>query len=245
MGKQSRVPLESIHPVFWSQDLCHNSTFARDWNADFDLPQLTRVRAANIEIEFIDAPRDVSTATNPVVAKFHPVEHEGPTSHGQVVSTADASLTVAPPSGTPSLGTGYSREVTIPLESKLHVHGVCSGRPTRNKVTWTIEEDRLKRDGMPREMCMAVIITRRQSRRFSAKVTVSAHYAVIRGQLAKMVPVIGKMDDPLYFDPIALEAAVDQSQTGPDGTLVAQNIGNLGDVSLPEFSTFKARPNTS
>lgn len=68
---------------------------------------LTRVRAATIEIECSDAPLDTSKAGNPSVADFYPKLYEGPASHGQVVRTMDASLSVAPPSGGPSLGTGY------------------------------------------------------------------------------------------------------------------------------------------
>lgn len=128
----------------------------------------------------------------------------------------------------------------MPLESKLYIHGVCSGRGSKNKVTWTVREDRLKKDGVPREMRMSIVVTSKEPRRFSARVIIWAHYAIVRGQLAKMVPVMGKMDDPLYFDPTALEAAVEENQTGPDGTPVAQNIGNLNDIALVEFSSFQA-----
>ena len=199
---------------------------------------LTRVRAATIEIDFLDAPLDGSNAANPSVAKFHPVEYEGPTSNGQIVKTTNASLSVAPPISSLSLGTGHSQEVTLPLESKLYVHGVRGGWRTKNNVTWTINEDRLKKDGLPREMCMPIIVTCKQPRRFSAQVTVSAHYALIRGQLAKMIPVIGKMDEPLYFDPATLRAAIEEKRSGPDGTPIAMDLGNLNDVPLSEYSSF-------
>lgn len=78
---------------------------------------LTRVRAATIEIEFIDAPSDGSKAPNPSIARFYPQLYEGPMSHGQVVKTTDASLNVAPLSGGPSLGTGY--EFSGPFLSSL------------------------------------------------------------------------------------------------------------------------------
>ena len=126
----------------------------------------------------------------------------------------------------------------MPMESKLHVDGLSSGRPVRNKVTWTIEENRIKEDGMPRKMRMPLIVTRKLARRFSARVIVTAHYSIIRGPLAKLVPVIGKMDDPLFFEPDALEAAIEQKQTGPDGTPIAERIGNLNDVSLSQYSSF-------
>ena len=200
----------------------------------------TRVRAATIKIDFLDAPWDGSKAANPSIARFHPDEYEGPSSHGQVVTTTNASLSVAPPSGSPSVGLGKAREVTLPLESKLHVHGVRSGRPTKNNVTWTIEEDHLKKDGLPREMHLPLIVTCKQPRRFSARITVSAKYALIRGQLAKLVPVVGKMDEPLYFDPAALRAAAEEKQSGPDGTPVAMDLGDLNDVSLIEYSSFQA-----
>ena len=199
---------------------------------------LTRVQAAKIEIGFFDAPWDASTAMNPSVVQFYPIEYEGRTTSGQVVHKADASLTVAPPSGGPNLGTSFSREVTVPLESKLHVHGVCGGRPARNKVTWTIEEDYIKKDGMPREMRMPIIVMRKEPRRFSARLLITAHYSIIRGPLAKMVPLLGKLDDPLYFDPAALENAMDQKLTGPDGTPIAEKIGILNNVVMAEYSSF-------
>lgn len=230
-----RLGTYGIHNDQPAELLCFHLSFQRTSD-----PWLTRVRAATIEIEFLDAPWDGSTAANPSVARFHPVEYEGPTSHGQVVTTTNASLSVNPPSGSPNLGTEYSHEVTLPLESKLHVHAVRSGRGTKNNVTWTIKEDRLKKDAMPREMCMPIVVTCKQPRRFSARVTVSAHYALIRGQLAKMVPVIGKMDEPLYFDPAALRAAVEEKQSGPYGTPVAMDLGDLNDVPLSEYSSFRA-----
>lgn len=67
---------------------------------------LTRVRAATIEVEFLDAPRDESMAANPSIGAFYPVQYEGPTSYGQVVKSTNASVSVAPPSGSPNVGTG-------------------------------------------------------------------------------------------------------------------------------------------
>lgn len=137
----------------------------------------------------------------------------------------------------------YTHEVTAPLESKLYIHGISSGRGSKNKVTWTIREDRLKNDGVPREMRMPIIVTSKEPRRFSARVTVSAHYAMVRGQLAKMIPVIGKMDDPLFFDPVAIKIAADEGQTGPDGKLIAHDVENLNGLSLVEFSSFQTSSN--
>lgn len=217
--------------------LCFHFSFQRLSESWF-----TRVRAATITIEFLDAPWDASKGTNPSVADFYPVDYNGSTSYGQVVKSTNATLKVAPLSGGPSLGTGYSHEVTVPLESELHVHGVRTGRPSKNKVVWTVGEDQLKRDGVPREMWMPIIVTSKQPRRFSAKVTVSAHYAIIRGQLANMVPMIGKMDEPLYFDPAALKAAIEEYQTGLDGTPIAQNMGDFNDksFSLADYCSFRA-----
>ena len=230
-----RLGTYGIHNDQPAELLCFHFSFQRTSDR-----WLTRVRAATIEIEFLDAPWDGSKAANPSIARFHPEEYEGPSSHGQVVTTTNASLSVAPPSGSPNVGLGRAKEVTLPLESKLHVHGVRSGRGTKNTVTWTIEEDRLKKNGMPREMHLPIIVTSKQPRRFSARVTLSAKYALIRGQMAKLVPVVGKMDEPLFFDPPALRAAVEEKQSGPDGTLVAMDLGDLNDVSLSEYSSFRS-----
>ena len=74
--------------------------------------------------------------------------------------------------------------------------------------------------------------------RFSAKVTVGAHGVVHRGLLSKMVPVAGKMDDPLFFDPQTLADFMDAGERGSNGTLIALDAGSFDEMKLDEYSSF-------
>ena len=202
-----------------------------------------RIRGAVIEIIFEDASLDGINRRNPSVVKFHPDLYKGPISHGTSKSTIEGNLQVASISGGPNIGGLYSKERFLPQESKLIVHGARDGRPNRNIIRWTIEEDHILELGMPHEMRLPVIINMQEPRRFSAKVTVSAHYMFMRGTLAKMFPVIGRNDDPLFFDNAILkEIATNKTKVSADGTRIAEMAGNLNDYMLDtlEYSSFPA-----
>ena len=200
-----------------------------------------RIRGAEIEISFKDASLDGKTRGNPSVVKFHPIHYKGPISQGSVKYTTEAQIQGASISGGPSLGLSHSQERIFPKESKLVVHGVRDGPSPWNIIRWTISEDRILEQGMPCEMKLPVIVNMKESRRFSAHVTVSAHYMFVKGTLAKMFPVIGKYDDPLFFNHDILEdLASNQAQTSADGTPIAEIVGKLDDVDLgtAQYSSF-------
>ena len=148
--------------------------------------------------------------------------------NGQIAST---------PNG-PTLSANFAHEVSRPQEGRLVVHGLTTGRPTRNKITWSIEEDRILKTGMPREMQLPLIVNMEEKRRFSAKVVVSAHYAFKRGLYSKLVPVIGRNTAPLFFDPSVLSDLARDQKTGPDGTIIAEGMGSLDDIPLAVYSSF-------
>ena len=119
------------------------------------------------------------------------------------------------------------------------MHGVTSGRRARNRITWTVEENDVLKSGMPRETTMALVVNMKEERRFSAVVIVTAHYAFNRGLIAKMIPVIGKSHDPLYFDPAVLrDIAQKQTQTGLDGRPIAENVGPIEGIALSKYTSF-------
>lgn len=201
---------------------------------------LDRIRAVDIKITFEDAPKAGPgvSAKNPSVVKFHPTFHQGPVSYGTVAyrSEAHSDLTIIP--GGPSIGASHSQEVAIPQESSLKVHGT---RPKPNRITWTIEENRLLAQGMPREVKLPLIINTKEGRRFSAKVVVAAHFLFMSQRLAKTFPVIGRHDVPLYFDPIVLrDLAETGAPTSSDGSPVSEWVGELSIIELgaPEYSSF-------
>ncbi|KAL9125549.1 MAG: hypothetical protein Q9217_005260 [Psora testacea] len=216
--------------------LCFRFSFQRILEGYFK-----RIRAAEIEITFVDAPTDGTVGRNPSIVRFHPVLYEGPVSQGTLTYTSEINSKLVSVAGGPTAGASVSREVSLPQESRLVVHGTRDGRPTRNKIVWTIEEDKILEKGMPREMKMPLIVNMKDPRRFSAKVIVAAHYVFKRGLLARTFPVIGKYDDPLYFDPAVLEnIANTQSQTGPDGRPIAEMVGILDAnfLNTHEYSSF-------
>lgn len=202
-----------------------------------------RIRAVEIEITFEDAPKDatVSTGTNPTIVRFHPELYNGPVSKGGITYHLELNGQLVSVAGGPSLGAALARDKSFPYESKLEVHGVVEGWPTRNKITWTIEEDHILGSGMPRDLKLPLIVNMKESRRFSAKLNVAAHYGFKRGMLAKTFPVIGKDVVPLFFDPQLLQDIAQRgTQTGPDGRPIAKLVGNLDAelLNTSEYSSF-------
>lgn len=123
-------------------------------------------------------------------------------------------------------------------QGRVVVHGVRGGGRNRNSITWMVEQNAVQRSGIPRDIRLPLIVTRAGSGRFSARVTVKAHYGFWRGPLARSIPVIGKNDEPLYFDPSKLESMVDAKERGPYGTLIAESCGVLNEVDLESLSSF-------
>jgi hypothetical protein len=125
-------------------------------------------------------------------------------------------------------------------EGKVIVHGVRGGGRNRNAITWSIEEDHVAKEGLPRTIELPLIVTRESRGRFSARVTVKAHYGFWRGAIARSVPVLGKNDSPLYFDPTSLDSLIEKGKNkGPDGQLIVEQAGMFDDLDLSDFSTFR------
>ena len=240
--RSTRLQAELLRPVYIGTFnkqpaylLCFRFAFQRHSDG-----WLTRIQATDIDIAFSDAPigSAVQTGLNPSIVKFYPQLYESPISKGTVNYRVEVTGQVASIPNGPTIGTTYSQDVSRPQEGRLVVHGMTSGRPARNKITWSIEEDRIMKKGMPREMQMPLIVTMKEERRFSAKVVVSAHYAFKRGLYSKLVPVIGRDADPLYFDPSVLHELARDSKTGLDGKPIAETMGSFDDLALPKYSSF-------
>lgn len=232
LDRPIRISTINAQPAYL---LCYRFSFQQTIYSWFN-----RVQQATIEIIFLNA-SDTSgdkKGPNPSVAKFHPVEFEGPLSRATVTyhTGARAGLPAIP--GGPTLETDISRDVTLPRERRIIVHGLARGRPARNKINWVVIEDSILETGMPRTMQMPVIVTMKQMQRFSAKVLVTAHHSFVRGLITKMVPVIGRLDDPLYFDPSVLDQKVVSEETGLDSRRIAERVGELKDISLSDYSSF-------
>lgn len=108
-----------------------------------------------------------------------------------------------------------------------------------NVITWSIEEDRIAKSGLPRIVSLPLIVAHHNTR-FQARVTVRAHFGFWRGALARRVPVLGRNDDPVCFNSRALiEMAKMREERGPDGRLIAEEFGSLHKIDLQEFSSFQ------
>lgn len=120
---------------------------------------------------------------------------------------------------------------------------IRGGNRDRNVMMWSIEEDLVAKDGIPRTIELPLIVTTKSQGRFSAQVTVKAHYGFWRGALARGVPVLGKNDSPLFFDPVMLASmATTNTSRGPDGRLVVEQAGAFDDLDLSKYSTFQTKP---
>ncbi|KAJ4354320.1 uncharacterized protein N0V89_006055 [Didymosphaeria variabile] len=204
---------------------------------------LYRIRAAEITIVFEDAPTKepiVKLSRNkqqhPAIAAFHPTLFEGEVSHALVTESVNAGLEATQFGVGATLGTERSK--TYLEKGRVVVHGVRGGGRHRNSITWVVEQDSVEKSGIPRDIKLPLIVTRQNNNRFSARVTVKAHYGFWRGALARSVPVVGKNEEPLYFDPATLEDMIKDGTRGPDGTPVVELCEKFDEADLKSCSSF-------
>jgi hypothetical protein len=116
-------------------------------------------------------------------------------------------------------------------EGNLNIETSINGRDL-NQVTWVIREHSVSKTGIPTSIKLPIIVMPTANRRFSAKIAVHAEYGFWQGPWAEMVPVLGKNDDPLYFDPDELELREVEAARGKDGELIVERVGELDIGSL-------------
>lgn len=106
----------------------------------------------------------------------------------------------------------------------------------RNTLLVDISEDSVKADGVPEFITIPLIITH-HGRRFSMRVALHAHYGFWRGKLAETRPVLGRSDDPLFFDPAVMkQMMVDGSKAG-GAELVTEWLGSMDELDLRAHSS--------
>lgn len=204
---------------FTFQRLCSNS--------------ILRVRSSVIEIEFEDAPTDPAAAPSlahcPQVVAIYPKWYEGPTSYATVQRGISLSVTV--PGGAGIQGT-VSRKTERLEEGRTSVHGVIGPRPS-NCVDWSITENKVLRDGLPGEFELALVTKYNEGRRFSATVTVwvSFGWNIFGGKMR----VMGKNDDPLFFNPGVLNRLCSNTDQLALGPKMIVNLGCLDEVELEPY----------
>ncbi|KAF4344187.1 hypothetical protein FBEOM_1865 [Fusarium beomiforme] len=132
-----------------------------------------------------------------------------------------------------SYNIGESRTRTQTGAVKVKVAHRGSGR---NVLHVRVEENAVDKAGVPDYLVVPFIITHR-SRRFSMRVAVHARYGLWGGKLADTVPILGRADEPLYFDPLVMRRVMEKGRRGVDGEKVVDWRGALDEIALQEYSS--------
>ena len=108
--------------------------------------------------------------------------------------------------------------------------------PGFNILHVRVEENAVDKAGVPDFLVIPFIVTHR-SRRFRLRLAVHARYGLWRGKAADMVPILGRADEPLYFDPSVMHRVMSKGRRGANGKRVVEWRGALDDVVLDEYSS--------
>lgn len=214
---------------------------SKDW--------LSRVKGATINVLFQDAPPlddedsdDDEEPQHPSIAKTMPGPEgwNGQPTTAQVVDSGEFSLqlgwNVAAVSATMSRQRIKAKTGAVQIDVARHGHD-------DNSLIVSVAEDPVDAAGIPKHLVLPLIVTapppRRRSgkgRRFSMRVEVRARFGFWRhGMLADIVPVLGRADEPLYFDPGVLRQWMEEGRTGVGGIQVVEWRGGLEGVDLGEY----------
>jgi len=225
VGVYNQLPAYLLHFSFSFQDTLLGSN--------------SRVRQAIIKIIFYDAPANADTDDSddesypPCIPKIYPELFEGPVSTADREVSTEMSLSgtgISPvsPAGKRSDKKSWKEEGCVVVQ------GNTVGSP-EHKVIWTVSENPVTKGGIPKKMKLPLILIPQNGRRFSAKLTLQASYGIWKGALANMLPVIGKDEKPIYFDPAALELMAKQKYRSRfDGAIVAEEA-DLTTRDIREF----------
>lgn len=215
-----------------------------------------RIRQASIAITFEDASVNTSMEDSsddsdsddirpPAILEIHPKLYQGPVSMANVEVSTELSLSGGSLASV-SLGGMVSQKRSWEQEGRLLVHGSMVGSPVRHKAVWRVSENPISKLGIPKEMRLVLIVRPQNGRRFLARLVLHASYGLWRGPLASMVPIVGKSDDPIYFDPTTLERMARQRECSQfDGKIIAEEVGDLAQCDLSKHSSFPSEESSS
>ncbi|KAI0134493.1 hypothetical protein BJ170DRAFT_591468 [Xylariales sp. AK1849] len=207
---------------------------------------LSRIQTATINVLLKDAPRDVKEGpiddepSHPSIVKTMPGPKgwEGKPSKAEVTENKEIGLQLGWDALSASANVGRSRKKAE--TGAIKVMAVRKG-PQRNSLLVTVAEDPVDAAGIPEYLTIPLIITH-HTRRFSMRVALNATYGFWRGKLAEMVPVLGRADEPLYFDPLVMRRMMDKGQRGTGGVKVIEWRGKLEDIDLHEYCSLTSKP---
>ncbi|KAF9771278.1 hypothetical protein IL306_011092 [Fusarium sp. DS 682] len=130
-----------------------------------------------------------------------------------------------------NIGESRTRTETRAVKVKVAHKG-----PGHNILHVRVEENAVDKAGVPDYLVVPFIITHR-SRRFSMRVAIHARYGFWRGKLADSVPILGRADEPLYFDPLVMRRVMEKGRRGVNGEKVVEWRGELDETKLQEYSS--------
>lgn len=200
----------------------------------------SRIQRADISVLVKDAPCDPAEEesdddddepSHPSIVKTFPGPEgwKGALSTAEVTESSEVGLQLGLDSVSASVKGGRTRTKT-----ETGAVSVIVVRRQSNSLQVTVTEDSVDRAGVPQYLRIPVILTH-QARRFSMRVVVKARFGFWRGKLAETVPVLGRADEPLYFDPLEMHQMAERGQKGKrDGVQLVERRGELEDINLRE-----------
>ncbi|KAH8178996.1 hypothetical protein LIA77_00515 [Sarocladium implicatum] len=133
-----------------------------------------------------------------------------------------------------NIGGSQTRTETRAVKVKVAHRG-----PGLNILHVRVEENAVDKAGVPDYLVVPFIVTHR-TRRFRMRLAVHARYGLWRGKAADMLPILGRADDPLYFDPTVMKRLMDKGRRGANGEKIVEWHGLLDDTRLEEYSSLGA-----
>ncbi|KAF8454406.1 hypothetical protein BGX38DRAFT_1173586 [Terfezia claveryi] len=181
-----------------------------------------RVHKVSIELTFEDKERIDIEFCRPKITHIQP----GPPMTSKT-STTEKETTTVLNAHYQGFGASHSSRALTPQNTQAQVSGIktWSGQPSgaRNVVRWIMDENPATKDGVPRFLQTAVLLSRFDDSQFTLRAEVVAHVDSLHKAEAFLVKWLGKqqLDDPVTFDPA--------QKWGPDTPERRVICGNLGD----------------
>ncbi|KAF5614234.1 uncharacterized protein FSUBG_114 [Fusarium subglutinans] len=211
-----------------------------------------RIQTVDIHVLVEDAPRDDTQNASddsdssdsdyeeeeflhPAIVKAFPSPSgwEGTPQSAEVTLTHGVGLQVGYTPASAPYNIGESRTWTKTGAVKVRV---AHKGPGQNKLHVRVEESSVDEAGVPKYLVVPFIIGHR-SRRFRIRVGIHARFGFWRGKLAEVVPILGRADEPLFFDPLVMSRAMEKGRRGVNGEKVVEWRGALDKVALQEYSS--------
>ncbi|KFY85032.1 hypothetical protein V498_07770 [Pseudogymnoascus sp. VKM F-4517 (FW-2822)] len=158
---------------------------------------------------------------------------EGPLRSALVTETIDFGTQLGDPfiSVLGNRSNSETRVKTGAVKVKLGIKGRRS-----NILHVVVEENPIDREGVPDFLVIPFVIAHK-ARRFSMRVAINARYGFVRGKLAEMWPILGRADEPLYFDPLVMRQLMEKGQRDDSGKKKVEWRGVLDSIELQDHSS--------